>query len=74
MKVDGPKVSNMTVQKYESGRSKDIKLDGPRVSKWTSQKHQFENLPDALMRPSRSDIFQIITKPSSPPVKSKVSS
>ena len=31
MKVDGPKESNWTVQKYQSGRSISMKVDGSKV-------------------------------------------
>ena len=33
VKVDGPKVSKWTVQKFQSGRSKSVKLDRPKVIK-----------------------------------------
>ena len=38
IKVDGPKVSNLTVRKCQTGRSKSIKLDRPKVSNWTLSK------------------------------------
>ena len=31
-KMDDPKGSNLTVQKYESGRSKIMKVEGPKRS------------------------------------------
>ena len=35
-KVDGPKVSNWTVQKYESGRSRSMKVNGLlSISGWS---------------------------------------
>ena len=40
IEVDGPKVSNWTVQKCQTGRSKSIKLDGPKGSNWTVPKCQ----------------------------------
>ena len=35
VEVDGPKVSNWTVRKCQTGRSRSVKVDGPKVSKWT---------------------------------------
>ena len=35
VKVDGPKESNWTVQKFQSERSKSAKVDAPKVQKWT---------------------------------------
>ena len=36
-KVDGPKGSNWTVQKYASGRSTSLKVDGLKICKWADK-------------------------------------
>ena len=40
VKLDGPKVSNWTFQKCQTGRSESIKLDGPKMSNWTVRQYQ----------------------------------
>ena len=40
VKLDGPKVSNWTVRKCQTGRSESVILDGPTVSNWSFRQNQ----------------------------------